>query len=287
MEVIQDGPIFIDVSSGQELPSEELVQDPELETVRNDDENYKPEVDMELLKKTEDPYLRIQKRRIRCPECYRYTAENEEKMQRHIRKVHRGENPFQCSMCDYSTYNKSMFEEHVRIHQGIKPFKCSKCPYRSVSKKNTKKHELIHRPNNPLKCTHCDFIARHSRSFLCHIKKHAIEEKLDDSEAMIKCLKCDQSYKRSAFKEHQKANEDCKRCSFTSCSKALLSRHMTKMHGEERRKRLQEATFTCAICEWSSRNRPRILLHLIHHPDQYIDENVIDVTVLKKHGIIK
>ncbi|XP_068627117.1 oocyte zinc finger protein XlCOF28-like [Battus philenor] len=279
-DIMQDGPIFVDVMGNESEFVEMQTSGEQAEGTDREDTNDQTKQCSE----SSDSYLKIQKRRIRCPECKRYTAENEEKMQRHIRKVHRGENPFQCSMCDYSTYNKSMFEEHVRIHQGIKPFKCSKCPYRSVSKKNTKKHELIHRPNNPLKCTHCDFIARHSRSLLNHLRQHGIEK--DNSVVKIKCVKCDKSYPVADFEVHKKIKEECKRCSFISCSKSGLMQHMSKVHGEGKKKRMLETLFVCSICSWSSRSRPRILLHLIHHPNQYINEKELDVTVLKKHGIL-
>ncbi|XP_013136141.1 PREDICTED: zinc finger protein 773-like isoform X2 [Papilio polytes] len=257
MSDIHDGPIFIDV--GDDEPAEICVDFADNTDQLNSDSNRKES------RKYQDVFLNAQNRRYRCSECNRYSAETEEKLQRHIKKVHRGENPFQCYMCEYSTYNSSVFEEHLRVHQGIKPYKCSKCPYRSVSKKNTKKHELIHRPDNPLKCTQCDFIARHSRSLLNHIRKHDMETVTE-------------------FKEEK--DIECKRCDFIAHSRSEMLQHKVKMHTDEKKIRYLEDVFTCEVCGWSSRNRPKILLHIIHHPNQYIDENVIDVSILKKYGII-
>lgn len=221
-------------------------------------------------------------RRLKCPECNRYSAENEEQLTRHIRKVHWGENPFQCSMCEYSTSNKVLFEEHVRIHQGIKPYKCSYCPHTNVSKKNLKKHELIHRPDNPLKCPNCSYIAKHRRGLACHKKKCSASDKL-------KCKKCSKVFPdEDSLLSHSKVLKKCDQCSFKVCTKSLLSEHKVLEHGKQDRryKKSKLDIFKCIICKWSSNSKPRILLHLIHHPNQEVDEDVIDISVLRNHGIM-
>ncbi|XP_059050320.1 zinc finger protein 64-like [Achroia grisella] len=243
--------------------------------------------------------------RIKCPECIRYTATTEERMLRHVRKVHRGENPFQCYMCDYSTYNKAVFEEHVRIHQGIKPFKCAYCPYRSASKKNTKKHELRHRPDNPLKCPQCPFIGRHYRSLMCHREKMNHGNKCPDCRYVAKddedlqdhtnlhksnkifiCSQCDARYPNMrALQAHKRLRKRCKECNIQLCTKHRLKQHLYTEHNvkvEESR----EYTFVCSICRWGGNSKARILLHLIHHPEQMVDETVIDVSILKQLEIM-
>ncbi|XP_073966806.1 uncharacterized protein isoform X1 [Choristoneura fumiferana] len=224
--------------------------------------------------------LTVVPRRIRCPECHRYTAENEEKMLRHIKKVHKGENPFQCYMCDYSTYNKSLFEEHVRIHQGIKPFKCTQCDYKSASKKNLKKHELIHRPNNPLKCN-CGFIARHPRALKRHEESHITGEWLKFDSCRFKFRDI------VSFEKHKKMHKaKCHICEYTSCSKMYLKRHLREEHSLPDNSAVKKEQFTCQICGWMSSTMAKILLHLIHHPKQEVDESIIDISILRKHGIM-
>ncbi|KAH9627721.1 hypothetical protein HF086_017264 [Spodoptera exigua] len=93
--------VFIDVASSSQF------------VIADTTEEQKDVVVEELEEQPQQEVIVGQPRRIHCPECDRYTAETEEKMLRHIRKKHRGENPFQCYMCDYSTYNKILFEEHV------------------------------------------------------------------------------------------------------------------------------------------------------------------------------
>ncbi|XP_069364528.1 transcriptional repressor CTCF-like [Maniola hyperantus] len=228
--------------------------------------------------------------RLKCPECTRYTAVDEEHMARHIRKAHRGENPFQCFMCDYSTYNKTVFEEHVRIHKGIKPYQCSYCPHRNVSKKNLKRHERIHRPDNPLKCPHCDYIGKNQICFNSHTKKYHPKYYHE-----LKCKWCAKKFPDEktllAHKSHvstckmlvDENNTDSEICGFTICSSYKMKYHKQNEHGVDPKLRKD---WKCALCDWSCHQKSRILLHLIHHPNQMVDENDIDVSILRKYGIM-
>ncbi|KAJ8706652.1 hypothetical protein PYW07_012730 [Mythimna separata] len=263
--------VFIDVASASQYP---IVECAETEPVKMEQDNRATS--------PLEAFLSPQPRRIRCPECKRYTAETEEKMLRHIRKMHRGENPFQCFMCDYSTYNKVLFEEHVRIHQGIKPYKCSHCSYRSVSKKNTKKHELIHRPDNPHKCDQCGFIARHARALKHHELSHG-------KEVVKECSVCKETFGSvKSYTGHRKNRKRCPECQKMFCGN-IYDQHRMEIHGvkkKERRQPSKKCLFTCGICKWEGNSKPRILLHLIHHPEQAVDESVVDTLILRELGIM-
>uniref|UniRef100_A0A2H1V402 SFRICE_002231 n=1 Tax=Spodoptera frugiperda TaxID=7108 RepID=A0A2H1V402_SPOFR len=279
--------VFIDVASPSQFALvDTAMTDTTMTNITLNDTTDQPKLDAE----TVDPdnpslvVLTAQPRRIRCPECDRYTAETEEKMLRHIRKKHRGENPFQCYMCDYSTYNKVLFEEHVRIHQGIKPYKCSHCPYRSVSKKNTKKHELIHRPDNPHKCEQCGFIARHVRALRHHVLSHSTETTVEECSMCLMKFNSEQKYN-----SHRRSRKRCPECKKMFCSR-IYQDHLSSIHGVQKTAKKQNskkaASFKCAICGWEASSKPRILLHLIHHPDQEVDESVVDTLILRELGIM-
>ncbi|CAK1554248.1 unnamed protein product [Leptosia nina] len=260
--------VFIDVSA--ELydnldPTENI----DKETVKDEIEYDSSQEGESLLPKT---------CKFVCSECERYSAETEEQLTRHILKVHRGENPFQCFMCDYTTSNKGNFEEHVRRHEGKKPFKCAYCPHRNVSKKNLKKHELIHRPDNPLKCPHCDHIAKHKRGFTFHAKKfHSTQD------GILTCVKCDTKFEdQASLTDHVNCQVTCDKCDFSACNTLILDEH-SRSHDRKKVKR-KKNEWTCAICGWQSSKHPKILLHLIHHPNQEVQG--IDISILQRHGIM-
>ncbi|XP_028157175.1 zinc finger protein 611-like [Ostrinia furnacalis] len=228
--------------------------------------------------------------RLLCAECH-YSTTTAELLLRHVRKMHRGLNPFQCYMCDYSTYNKVLFEEHIRIHRGIKPFKCSYCDYCSASKKNTKKHELIHRPDNPLKCPRCPFIARHQRALVCHRRVHpnsdAEEDKDFDPSSMIKCENCCEFFQTTKqMLSHKRYKRQCHQCDQMLCSRLVYRKHMQDKHQVQYKQIEKPKAFQCEVCEFSTNTKARMLLHLIHHPNQNVDENVLDISILRKYGIM-
>ncbi|KAL0808808.1 hypothetical protein ABMA28_012486 [Loxostege sticticalis] len=244
----------------------------------------------------DDPNIKRFGKKKHCVEC-NFITKDSDRLIRHVRKVHRGLNPFQCYMCDYSTYNKVLFEEHVRIHRGIKPFKCSYCDYCSASKKNTKKHELIHRPDNPLRCPHCPFIARHQRALVCHQKTHTGSDEDEDKkdniepEQLIKCEFCGDTFKTMrAINSHRRKRRKCSEpdCHSIMCSKSAFTAHMSSMHQihDEKPKLDKPKLFQCEVCTFSVNTKARMLLHLIHHPNQTVDESVLDISILRKYGIM-
>lgn len=124
--------------------------------------------------------LLIKRRPHKCNQCL-YSAETVERLEAHVKKVHLKEHLYHCTMCEYSTNHKAVFEEHQRTHTGEKPFECRHCSYRCTSKQNLAKHERIHKPDNPLACSLCSFIARNRNSLKFHKNtEHQEGEKVSD-----------------------------------------------------------------------------------------------------------
>ncbi|KAJ2941675.1 hypothetical protein O0L34_g10469 [Tuta absoluta] len=226
--------------------------------------------------------IKMNNEQFKCPICKHFMCQDEDRMTRHIRK-HRGLNPFQCYMCDYSTYNSVLFKEHVNIHQGIKPFKCQYCDYQTASKKQCLKHERRHKSDNPLKCPDCEFIGRHRSS----LRSHRTKEHQEQNSIRLYCKLCKCQFANAGHKRyHTRARKKCELCSYVTCSKLLYEAHLSQDHGIVKAEKVVKYLFTCKHCPWSSNSKPKILLHLIHHPNQCVDETVIDVTVLRNCGII-
>ncbi|KAI5639323.1 hypothetical protein NE865_08183 [Phthorimaea operculella] len=301
-EINLDGePIFVDVANEPQLPilySQLLGSDAEGEDSTTQDQAKPSSSSNDLEKpghsKAENVSqvkqeieitvtgIRLKNEQLKCPICKRFVCKDEDRMTRHIRK-HRGLNPFQCYMCDYSAYNSVVFKEHINMHQGVKPYKCRYCDYRSAYKKQCVKHETRHKSDNPLKCPDCDFIARHHQS----LRSHKAKEHKDDGFKKLQCKVCKCHFTNEAHKKyHSKSRKKCKQCPYMTCSKLLYDTHLKQDHGVIKKRKVAKCLFKCRHCPWTSNSKPKILLHLIHHPDQRVDEDVIDVSVLRDCGIM-
>ncbi|KAI5639324.1 zinc-finger double domain-containing protein [Phthorimaea operculella] len=228
---------------------------------------------------------------IRCKVCRKYKCATKEQMVRHMR-VHRGENRWQCALCDYSTSNSVVFEGHMNCHNGLKPYKCKFCDYRCALKSNAVKHELKkHHKNNPLKCKDCSFIGVNQNDLNSHRKKtHRLDERI--------CKLCNRMFPSAIKKKsHSAKPKQCKLCPFVTCTKTFYDKHLKEDHSvketviNEKNKstKIEDIKiFKCARCPWSAEteNLQNILLHLIHHPNQTVNENIVDITVLRNCGIM-
>lgn len=79
----------------------------------------------------------------RCRFCS-FTANTYTQLQLHMPK-HGGVKALKCSLCDYTTNDKSNFRRHRRLHMGSNPvnvLKCSKCPYTTILPRKFRDHCL-------------------------------------------------------------------------------------------------------------------------------------------------
>ena len=44
-------------------------------------------------------------------------------------RIHTGDKPYQCDVCEYACKQKGNLTTHQRIHTGEKPYQCNVCEY--------------------------------------------------------------------------------------------------------------------------------------------------------------
>lgn len=130
-----------------------------------------------------------------CAQCD-YVGKYPCRLRQHM-KIHSGETPFTCKICQKSYKTKGAVKSHMFVHSNMRPFSCAMCKQRFKRKKYLKTHEMnIHGKfptgRKKFKCIHCEFTTNalyylnrhinvHSRkiSFECNVCEIIFKRKYD------------------------------------------------------------------------------------------------------------
>lgn len=212
------------------------------------------------------------KKNLQCPKCEK-VFDRVGKYESHTR-VHTGEKPFECDICNMRYSTKSNLTVHRKRHSSETelPRKDHKCPFCSklhASRKTLVKHvKRFHAENAQEFLTikriksdgwKCD-ICNKSFTRRPHLQEHMI---LHSQDKPFKCTYCDEQFK-SRFKrlKHQEKYHlgpfPCDICGRQFNDSGNLKRHIEYTHGGKRK-------WTCFICGKSVRERTTLKEHLRIH----------------------
>ena len=88
-------------------------------------------------------------------------------------KIHTGEKPYECDICDMAFVQLVQLKLHERTHTGERPFKCRICGKSYTNSFGMTKHvKKIHPAEKPYKCTICDKTFDQSSTLKAHERIH-------------------------------------------------------------------------------------------------------------------
>ncbi|XP_033838783.1 zinc finger and BTB domain-containing protein 41 [Periophthalmus magnuspinnatus] len=210
------------------------------------------------------------KKTLKCPKCDK-VFDRAAKYESHTR-VHTGEKPFQCEICQQCYSTKSNLTVHKKKHHNDsicskKEHQCPVCNKLHASKKTLAKHIRRFHPDHiqenkkrkrseGWKCAICQktFTRRP------HLQEHMI---LHSQELPFKCTFCDQYFKsRFARLKHQEKSHlgpfPCEICGRQFNDSGNKRRHIECTHGGKRK-------WTCFVCGKSVRERTTLREHMRIH----------------------
>lgn len=115
------------------------------------------------------------------------------------KRVHSGEKPYKCNICDAAFSQSNDLKGHQRIHSGERPYKCNICGAAFTLSSTMKQHEKIHLFEKPYKCTVCENGFSRRSSYKDHLRIHT-------NEKPYKCIVCKQDFRTiSNLNYHQRS----------------------------------------------------------------------------------
>ncbi|XP_076226944.1 uncharacterized protein LOC116432788 isoform X13 [Nomia melanderi] len=216
-----------------------------------------------------------------CDECDKSFVDDE-KLKKHLIKVHQKEKPYQCVLCSKCFKTKEFLKTHLKQHN--KRFTCDICGISKVSgydlrlhkkkhnkeyvthcemcgkgfytKQTLERHLLTHTGEKPFVCRICNTPYASAAYLSTHMKSHGEREK-------YKCTMCNfESYWKGALKVHLKIHTGenlitCEVCGKSVSSKAYLQVHMRIHSGEK--------PHVCEICGKAFSVWKYLIVHLRTH----------------------
>ncbi|GFT52709.1 hypothetical protein NPIL_314001 [Nephila pilipes] len=122
----------------------------------------------------------------KCHLCI-YTSTRNDRLQKHIAKVHSKNVCYKCNVCAFeSTYTREYYD-HMKIHYKGPPYICESCSYKSKLITAFIAHRVTHTGDRLFNCTLCTFSCK--RKY--HLKGHMISH---SKEKNFICMQCSKKY---------------------------------------------------------------------------------------------
>jgi KRAB domain-containing zinc finger protein len=188
-----------------------------------------------------------------------YACRTKENLKKYtVVHVHSGERPYQCLICSKSLATRGGLNLHSQVvHASEKKYSCSICEFATSDKLALKIHvRRIHTMERPYSCSLCDEKFYDTASRNSHFQRK-------QTVRSHSCVICSKKFvtRRELNVHSRRHNEDrvTFECSF--CEKRFLRKRGQK----NIRGHIQERSYVCGLCGFSSTTAQRLNSHMRVH----------------------